>query len=138
MSPGAATPEILSTGFDLVVAYRTNVGDFVVVRFDGVDQLTFGYPNDEALPGHPLYAHGLRHYAFYEVMNSPKIRALHEANNVAFPGSNVFANARHWIATFKDSTLEVVATRIRYVGTFAAASAHEAIVAHGVTEKLTG
>lgn len=138
MSPGAATPAIAMTEHDLVVAYRTNYDDFVVLRFGGIDQVTFGYPNDEALAGHPLYAAGLRFYATYEVMNSPRIRELNQANQVAFPGSRVFPNARHWVVTFKDSTLEVVANGIRYAGTFAAESAYAAIGAHLTDEKLRG
>ena len=137
MSPGAATPAIATTEFDLVVAYRTNRGDFAIVRFVDIDQVVFGYPNDEALAGHALYAQGLRYYAIYEVTGSPKIRALDEANNVVFPGSNVFKDAHHWIATFKDSTLEVVATGIEYAGTLPAASAYEAIVVHLAAGKLT-
>jgi hypothetical protein len=29
-----------------------------------------GYPDNEALPGHPLYSKGLRHYGRYEVLES--------------------------------------------------------------------
>jgi hypothetical protein len=81
MSPGAPSPFVISTEFELACAYGTNLRrEFGIVRFGGVDQFKFGYPNDEALAPHPLYSAGLRHYAFWEVKNSPAIAALRNAN----------------------------------------------------------
>lgn len=39
-----------------------------VATFSRCRQAVFGYPNDEALLGHPLYAG--RRYGFYEVIDS--------------------------------------------------------------------
>lgn len=36
-----------------------------VLRFQSCLQTRFGYPNDEALPGHPLHDAGLRYYALF-------------------------------------------------------------------------
>jgi hypothetical protein len=78
-----ATPE--HPGFDIYSA---------VLRFDGVTWHHFGAPNDESLHEHPLYPFGLRCYGFWEVVYSiPTDPSL-----------------RHWIATFHDEILEVVAT----------------------------
>jgi hypothetical protein len=66
-----------------------------VIRFRGVSWVHFGPPSDERLSDHPLYQFGLSFYAFWEVLDSPKIAT----------GSP----QRHWIATFHDETLEVVA-----------------------------
>jgi hypothetical protein len=54
----------------------------------------FGSPSDERLSDHPLYKFGLSFYAFWEVLDSPKIP--------------IDSSQRHWVATFHDETLEVV------------------------------
>ena len=41
-----------------------------ILEFDLCSLTKFGYPNDEALPGHPLYEKGLSAYGIYEVFNS--------------------------------------------------------------------
>lgn len=67
-----------------------------VVRFDGVKQHSFGPPNDERLHLHPLWGRGLGFYAFHRVDDAP-------------------TGEIHWIATFHDGTLDVVATCCRVV-----------------------
>jgi hypothetical protein len=65
----------------------------------------FGYPNDEALPGHPLYKQGLSYYGVYEVRGSSWIKQMEEQNCVSFPKFRGWG-IRHFIFTFHDSTLE--------------------------------
>lgn len=74
----------------------------------------FGAPNDEVLGGHPLTRFGLRAYDFFEVKNSPWIAELRDANAI-HPRHNdtLFNNRRHFIATFKDVTFEVVCSGFR-------------------------
>ena len=99
MDTGAPMPSIERAGDSLVVAYirssTTRPDSSAVVRFRGVSWVHFGPPSDERLSDHPLYQFGLSFYAFWEVFDSPKIPT----------GSS----QRHWIATFHDETLEVVA-----------------------------
>jgi hypothetical protein len=95
MDTGAPLPAIERSDDTLVVAYICDCDHSAVVRFSGVSWLHFGYPNDEGLWEHPFYDIGLRHYAFWEVHDSPRIPT----------GSS----QRHWIGTFHDETLEVVA-----------------------------
>ncbi len=72
-------------------------------------QLTkFGYPNDEALPGHPLYGKGLSAYGVFEVKNSTWIKVMTEQNRISFPNTPD-SKARHFIITFHDSTFECIA-----------------------------
>ena len=81
-------------------------------------QFRLGYPNDEALHGHPLAKFGLKHYAAYLVENSPLIAEIQSQNRVhrAFrPG--MYDKFRHWVVTFHGETLEVVALRAAVVGT---------------------
>lgn len=93
-------------------------GTVAVLRFEGVLQFRLGYPNDEALHGHPLAKHGMQQYQAYLVENSPLIAEIENQNRVhpAFrPG--IYDKFRHWVVTFHDETLEVLALRAAVVGT---------------------
>ena len=72
----------------------------------------FGYPNDEALPGHPLYTRGLSGCGAFEVRNSRWVRALTERNRVAFP-STPDSNQTHFIIPFHDSCFECIADSLK-------------------------
>jgi len=72
----------------------------------------FGYPNDEALPGHPLFGSGLSYYSVYEVLESPWYRELQAQNEVKFPGY-VLPARRHFAVTLHDSTFECLAESVR-------------------------
>jgi hypothetical protein len=139
MDTGAPMPAIVVLEAQLYVAYMVSAAElptefeerFAVVRFDGVLQHTFGYPNDEALPGHPLYPAGLKYYAFNEVVGSPYLRGLGERNAKTFPGTQEhYIKRRHWIVAFHDETLEVVGDSVTYLGTEDARSARDAIAQH--------
>lgn len=85
-----------------------------VLRFQSCLQTRFGYPNDEALPGHPLYSSGLRYYALFEVLNSAWLSDLIRQNRVAFPGDTDWPHRpyRHFIVTFQDSTFEALCLNV--------------------------
>lgn len=72
----------------------------------------FGYPNDEALPGHPLFRFGLSNYAVFEVIGSSWIQEMAEQNRVAFPHSD-HSSGRHFVSTFTDETFECVCEDLR-------------------------
>ncbi len=110
MDTGAPNPALSMQGDSLFVAYVCMNPDFpgwdsaepghpgldvysAVLQFDGVTQQYLGPPSNESLHLHPLYGLGLSWYSFFEVLCSP--RAVNDR--------------RHWIATFHDETLEVVA-----------------------------
>lgn len=123
MDTGSPCPAIHSDGHRLLCAYYVGrgahaQGTAAVLRFEGVLQFRMGYPNDEALHGHPLAKLGMEHYEVYLVENSPLIAELEDQNRVhpSFrPG--MYDQFRHWILTFHDETLEVVALRAVVVGT---------------------
>ena len=70
----------------------------------------FGYPNDEALVGHPLGGAGLDPYAVHQVKNSTWIAALKAQNRVAFPADQSWVgDQKHFIITFHDSVFECLA-----------------------------
>ncbi|NKF24502.1 hypothetical protein [Solimonas marina] len=129
MTIGAPMPAIYWSDSRLFVAYETpNRNEYSVVVFEGVLQHTFGYPNDEALAGHPLYGVGLQLYAFNEVLGSPQVRDLTARNTAIFPGAhNPFHGVRHWLVSFHDETLEVLGKSVSHLGLVKAASAAEAI-----------
>ena len=139
MDTGAPMPGIALHDRALYVSYivrdSEHVGgeSYAVVRFSGVSQHTFGYPNDEALAGHPLFSAGLSFYAFNEVANSPYLQELAARNARTHPGSEPrLLKRKHWIVSFHDETLEVVGDAVEFMGTVVARSASEAI------EKLHG
>ncbi len=107
---GVPYPVLFQTEDDTVLIYRGH--GVVVAHFDGCLISRFGYPNDEALGGHPLYANGLRHYGVFEVHDSSWPQELEAQNRRVFPDSHSFAY-RHFIFTFHDSTFECLATAIR-------------------------
>src|SRR4051794_31035957 len=77
-----------------------------VVEIERCKITKFGYPNDEALPGHPLYPKGLNTYGIYEVLNSSWITELSEQNRIAFPDRTSNKSMRHFIFIFHDNSFE--------------------------------
>jgi hypothetical protein len=71
----------------------------------------FGPPNDEAFSGHPLAARGLKPYSVFEIEKSSWLRALVRMNSV-HPYHKVerFADLRHWVFSFHDTTFECIAS----------------------------
>lgn len=89
----------------------TNV-DIYVLTFNLCLKHCFGFPNDEALYGHPYRALGLESYAFYELENSDWLAELVKIERKAFPNYEVnkhWVNYKHYIITFHDSMFECVA-----------------------------
>lgn len=90
---------------------RADVG-YGIVEFDSCSLTMFGYPNDEAITGHPLYEKGLRAYGIYEVRNSSWVKLKTEQNRIAFPNTPD-STQRHFIFTFHDSSFECIASGLR-------------------------
>lgn len=119
MDAGAPLPAIRKEGDRLWVAYVCRNPDFpgwdsgappehpgfnvwsALLRFDGVSEYHFGPPSDERLHTHPLYGAGLRSYGFYEARGTSRLAATNEK--------------KHWIITFHDEILEVVASSAHVV-----------------------
>ena len=128
MNTSAPQPEIYY-GRSVHCAYLTRDNKVALVRFDNVLLCKVGYPNDEALGAHPLYKSGLSHYAFYLIENSALIDELDKVNEshpCHITGSTA-ERFKHWVVTFHDETLEVVAGSATVVHS-EAVSKQEAIV----------
>jgi hypothetical protein len=118
---GAPAPMLLQTERRTVLLFDTIHSDpndpdrrgklagTAVVEFDGCFISKFGYPNDEALPGHPLYGRGLDgFYGFYEVRNPSWLEEIRVQNRVSF-SDRANISGRHFIVLLHDSTFECLA-----------------------------
>ena len=102
--------------------------DLAIVAVRGASQFTFGYPNDEALPAHPLYKIGISYYAFNKIENSPYLVEMGRRNATMFPGSERFwTEKQHYLVAFHDETLEVICSGIEIVTRTAAGSSIDAL-----------
>ena len=69
----------------------------------------YGYPNDEV--SHPLSKHGLGFYGLFIVNNSPWVTEIRDNNRQHERHTDKsFENFKHYIAKFKDVTVEIVCT----------------------------
>ena len=81
-----------------------------IVSFDRCYARMFGPPNDETFKGHPLADRGLRPYGAFKVAQSSWLRRLERMNAVHPQHSpELFADYRHFIFVFHDSTFECIA-----------------------------
>jgi len=124
MEVGAPMPAVYSDETGLTCAYvigatHPESGSTAILHFEGVLYYAMGYPNDEVLNAHPLYGKGLEFYGFQVVENSPLIAELDRRNQVhkRHVAGNYVKRFRHWIITFHDETLEVVARNAQFVRT---------------------
>jgi len=104
---------IVSSQQNLFLLLEENDKKIDALQFD-FKVYKYGYPNDEV--GHPLQKHGLGFYGLYEVSNSDWIKELRD-NNRQHPMHNDawYDNYKHYIAKFKDVTLEVICTTMKEV-----------------------
>jgi hypothetical protein len=93
-----------------VVSPESNTEPSIIVTFHRVTAHYFGMPNDEAMHGHPLSKLGLQAYSYFEVLNSSWRDELEQMNRV-HPSHKKehYSDVRHFIFTFHDTTLEVLA-----------------------------
>jgi len=135
MDAGAPMPCVYSNESNLFVSYIVSTPtheddeEFAIVKFEGVLQFTFGYPNDEAFGAHPLYNLGLKFHSFNVVNNSPYLKELDKRNSSIFPDSKgaYCARFKHWVVPFHDETLEVVGSSVKFVGLETALNGQEAL-----------
>jgi hypothetical protein len=114
---------------DTTVLPHPDLGRAVIEFIDPL--LTrFGYPNDEALRGHPLYAAGLdtHGYGGFEVLESSWKIEIEEQNRIAFPAWPGW-DVRHFAFVFHDSMFECLAGDyvVRFVGGDDTADFHQAL-----------
>jgi hypothetical protein len=112
---GAPCPVIYANEHRLLVAYLLADGEMDgaesgVIVFERVNSHLFGTPNDETLHAHRLAKLGLKPYSFFEVKYSNWVAELCARNRVHPMHQDAsFADLRHFVFTFHDTTLEVAA-----------------------------
>lgn len=103
--PELATPEAPALFYDanrndLWLAYaiaRSSPARYAVVRFTDVIDHRLSSINDEGIGKHPYCDARLGFYSFNELTGSAETKEW------------AALNARHWVVTFKDNTLDVIA-----------------------------
>jgi hypothetical protein len=113
MLPAADVPNpiLLQNEYDAYLVFDAHSevpnapAGIATVRLQGCLIARFGYPNDEALAGHPLYPRGLGFYGVFEVQNSSWVAQLQEQNRRCFPEFTM-PRRRHVVITFHDSMFE--------------------------------
>ena len=108
-----ATDERLTFSFNVTNLaaewHRRYDASRAVVRVPSCLAFRFGCPNDEALPGHPLYARGFDGAAVCEVLESFWIAEMGRRNRVRFPDTDMADwSVRHFLFPFHESTLEML------------------------------
>lgn len=100
---------VFSTQHKLYLLLEEKDGLIDALTFD-IIACKYGYPNDEI--AHPLQKHGLGFYGFFEVHNSPWIQETLNLNrqHPSHHDKN-FLDDKHYIAKFKDVTLEVISRK---------------------------
>ncbi|MBN2738898.1 MAG: hypothetical protein JXR70_18090 [Spirochaetales bacterium] len=111
IDPGGTLPEIHSDELTLKISfYLLDKEQRASLNFYGLTIYKFGYPNEEAISGHRLNKSGLRPFQFFEIKQSNWIKEIEKANRVhPYHKKNLFADKKHYILPFHDSTLEVIA-----------------------------
>ena len=110
--PDSPAPILLCDDAALVIAFQTRDHLVAIARFNPVEAMRFGAPNDGALAGHPLTSHGLQPSGSFVVENSSWILELAGVNSVhPVHEPSYYADLRHFVITFRESTFECVAKR---------------------------
>ena len=110
MPAGTPSPRIFSDEQKLLLTYSTNDDRNVVIIFPSVSIYKFGAPNDETLPGHPLYSKGLGYNNVFEILNSSWIDETEKINSV-HPRHDkewFLKDKKHLVFSFHDSIFECI------------------------------
>ena len=97
---GAPNPILMQNEHDAYVLFEAQATGSpaetgtALVRLRNCLITRFGYPNDEALAAHPLYATGLRFYGVFKVHDSSWTAQLQQQSLTRFPGHRMPAR-RH-------------------------------------------
>jgi hypothetical protein len=103
---------LISSQHELYLLLQERGGQVDTLKFD-FSIYKFGYPNDEAMGAHPLAKFGLGFYGLFEVLNSPWIKEICEANRIhSRHDDKMFEDVRHYIARFKDVTLDILCRKM--------------------------
>ena len=101
---------VIATQHDLYLLLGKSGDKVSGIRFCS-SVFKYGYPNDEV--PHPLYQYGLGFYDLYTIENSKWIEEIRSLNsNHPSDAPYLHEGKKHYIVSFKDVTLEVIAREI--------------------------
>ena len=90
--------------------FMTSDRKVAVLHVSGCTQSIYGYPNDEAQAGHPMYNDWA--YGVYEVIGSGWAERLERQNRINFPDVRWTVKKRHFIVTFHELMGEFLASDV--------------------------
>lgn len=103
---------LISSQHELFLFLEENNGVIDIIKFN-FKIYKYGFPNDEALGAHPMAKFGLGFYGLFEVYNSPWIIEVLDSNRVHPKHiENRYSQYKHYIARFKDVTLDVICSKM--------------------------
>lgn len=103
---------LISGQRELYLLLKEHDGFLDIIRFNFLIY-KYGYPNDEAMGAHSMAKYGLGFYGLFEVVNSPWIIEISDSNRIHPPyNANIYSEYKHYIARFKDVTLDVISTKM--------------------------
>jgi hypothetical protein len=114
---GAPAPILICNDYDALLAFNEPgdntdldhpINPVAVVYFSRCLNAMLGSPDENTLPGHRLWGHGLGYYGAFVVHNSSWIAELKRVNNID-SDSAAWDDYVHYIFTFHDSTFECIA-----------------------------
>lgn len=108
--PSGSGEVLFADAGSVSVVYYAENGLVTTATFSGYAQLVFGYPNDEAASA--IYPHLA--YGFYEAVDSDWPSRLNAQNSLAFPASHARFNRKHYLASFHETTLNVLALAVSF------------------------
>ena len=115
------SPALFSDMDSLWLAYGIDCDDhYAVLRFGSVIDHHIAPITDESIGKHPYVGSGLDWYSFHEIVDSP------EATPWTVPRASMYA--KHWVITFKDNSLDVVARSVEVL--------HQSMIAEDATSAL--
>ena len=96
-------PTLVCDSRQLTLCYELQnpSGHFAIVEFSGLIDHHLCPINDEGLGSHPYAKAGLQYYEFNELFDSAETKRWK------------VLRGRHWVITFKDQTLDIVAQEAR-------------------------
>lgn len=116
-SVGAPCPMLVCDEYNLYVAFYMQEQEEIIefeavglLKFCDFNTFKFGAPNSEVFHGHPLHSKGLEAYGTFQINRSSWVQELRIQNSVhPFHSDDAFNNLKHFVWSFHDTTLEVVA-----------------------------
>ncbi len=104
---------IISSQLKLILLLEQTDNIIDSLQFDSLIY-KYGYPNDEV--SHPLSNYGLGSFGLFQVANSPWLAELREDNRQHNRHTDSsFDEYKHYIARFKDVTIEVICTKMEEI-----------------------